>query len=815
MPERRDSASHTAPSSDGLEPRMEGVPTTLTPSSGPGGPCRPRHLILTLVFLLFSLLGSWAVMRLILGPQHDPFRISSTYSQQNEQDTATFDPLFVTNCTLGSSPSPNITLQGQYQCHQGPGIAMGQKCDFNQDCPHGDDEGDMCRQFLNGSYCSFDDGNCGWQTVSTRGPKWGVLRSQPGGATSAWPSSGGMMAVDGNKNSRCKVRFLMCSEGHQKAALSLWVVENSTAPEKQRKLWHTVEEGKRDQSWRLITLPLYNLTDWFWLKFSADGVSSRGSAFKLDNFSLSLDCFLTSNGEYPPIATTMSTTELQMIAAVRGRTLLTKRLRVYSHEMDVSHLWGFGPVGPTRAQCANSYRNSNVNVTVVTEGALRGIQVWKVPETRTYRISGYGAAGGRSVGAPVRSHGVYTMADFLLQKDELLYILVGQQGEDSCPIPDLALNKICTDQPGNKTLARSGGGGGGGGGGGATYVFTMEKGAPVPLLIAAGGGGRGYYSSQSQSQKEDLDRDLRVPGRNGRSGAAGGGGGWNDSAPVDRGGRPLVLGGRGGQPCQPNGWPTRGGFGGGGGACTSGGGGGGYRGGSTSAENDPKEDGKDGSSFISPDGATFIEPLKVIESHGEVIIGPVQNCSHCESGECHDSGEEMVCFCDEGLVLAADGMSCINGTEGLPQPPQPPLSKLALGLSVGTSALIAALLLAVSGVMIMYRRKHTELQSIQLELQSPDCKLSKLRASTIMTDYNPNYCFAGKTASVNDLKEVPRRNISLTRGLGHGAFGEVYEGLAVGIPGEPSPMQVAVKTLPEVCSEQDELDFLMEALIIR
>uniref|UniRef100_A0A3P9H936 Tyrosine-protein kinase receptor n=1 Tax=Oryzias latipes TaxID=8090 RepID=A0A3P9H936_ORYLA len=98
----------------------------------------------------------------------------------------------------------------------------------------------------------------------------------------------------------------------------------------------------------------------------------------------------------------------------------------------------------------------------------------------------------------------------------------------------------------------------------------------------------------------------------------------------------------------------------------------------------------------------------------------------------------------------------------------------------------------------VYRRKHTELQSIQLELQSPDCKLSKLRASTIMTDYNPNYCFAGKTASVNDLKEVPRRNISLTRGLGHGAFGEVYEGLAVGIPGEQSPLQVAVKILSKV-----------------
>lgn len=59
---------------------------------------------------------------------------------------------------------------------------------------------------------------------------------------------------------------------------------------------------------------------------------------------------------------------------------------------------------------------------------------------------------------------------------------------------------------------------------------------------------------------------------------SGGGGGWNDSAPVPQGGRPLILGGQGGEPCQVIGWKTRGGFGGGGGACTAGGGGGGYRG---------------------------------------------------------------------------------------------------------------------------------------------------------------------------------------------------------------------------------------------
>lgn len=51
----------------------------------------------------------------------------------------------------------------------------------------------------------------------------------------------------------------------------------------------------------------------------------------------------------------------------------------------------------------------------------------------TPRITAYGAAGGRSVLAMSRSHGVYITGDFLLRKGEVLYILVGQQGEDACP----------------------------------------------------------------------------------------------------------------------------------------------------------------------------------------------------------------------------------------------------------------------------------------------------------------------------------------------------------------------------------------------
>lgn len=46
-----------------------------------------------------------------------------------------------------------------------------------------------------------------------------------------------------------------------------------------------------------------------------------------------------------------------------------------------------GQDGPTPTQCSNSYRNTNVNVTVGTKGPFKGIQMWRVPETRKYRCT--------------------------------------------------------------------------------------------------------------------------------------------------------------------------------------------------------------------------------------------------------------------------------------------------------------------------------------------------------------------------------------------------------------------------------------------
>uniref|UniRef100_A0A493U2U4 receptor protein-tyrosine kinase n=1 Tax=Anas platyrhynchos platyrhynchos TaxID=8840 RepID=A0A493U2U4_ANAPP len=353
-------------------------------------------------------------------------------------------------------------------------------------------------------------------------------------------------------------------------------------------------------------------------------------------------------------------------------------------------LWWFttcgasGPHGPTQAQCDNAYKNSNVSVTVEKEGRLRGVQVWRVPATNRYRISAYGAAGGKGAkNHNKRSHGVFISATFQLEKDELLYILVGQQGEDACPGANPQTQKICLGESSlieedyKKRKDLKDWAGGGGGGGGATYVFRQKDGIFEPLLIAAGGGGKAYLKAQDNSLDdvplEQFENSTAVPGVNGRTGAAGGGGGWQDVTLLPQAGKSLLEGGEGGQAC-PQAlaklqWATSGGFGGGGGACTSGGGGGGYRGGHASDSDDMLAGGQDGISFVNPIGEIFLHPLAAMESHGEVEVQIYLNCSHCHSDNCkRDPDTNLpVCQCEIGAVLANDNVTCTVPQTHIPE----------------------------------------------------------------------------------------------------------------------------------------------------
>ncbi|XP_077007812.1 ALK tyrosine kinase receptor [Tamandua tetradactyla] len=788
--------------------------------------------------------AGWTVLQGRIGRPENPFRVALEYISSGNRSLSAVDFFALKNCSEGTSVGSKMALQSSFTCWNGTVLQLGQACDFHQDCTQGEDEGQLCSKLPAGFYCNFEDGFCGW-TQDTRlphTPRWqvrtlkdGWFQDHQGHAlwlnTANVPTSESATLTSTTfpapmKNSPCELRMSWLIRGVLRGNLSLVLVENKTGKEQSRMVWHVAtDEGL--SLWQWTVLPLLNVSDRFWLQMVAWWGEGSRATVAFDNISISLDCYLTISGE----------DKMPQDAAPKSRNLFdrnpNKELKPWENTpretpvFDPTVHWLFttcgasGPHGPTQTQCNNAYRNSNLSVVVGSEGPLKGVQIWRVPATNTYSISGYGAAGGKGgKNTMMRSHGVSVLGIFSLEKDDTLYILVGQQGEDACPSTNQLIQKVCIGESTvieeeireNRSVYEWAGGGGGGGG--ATYVFKMKDGVPVPLVIAAGGGGRAYGAKTDTFHPERLENNSSVLGLNGNSGAAGGGGGWNDNTSLLWSGKSLLEGAAGGHSCPQAmkkwGWETRGGFGGGGGGCSSGGGGGGYIGGNAASNNDPEMDGEDGVSFISPLGILYTPALKVTEGHGEVNIKHYLNCSHCEVDECHVDPEShrVICFCDHGTVLAEDGVSCI--VSPTPEPHLP----LSLVLSVVTSALVAALVLAFSGIMIVYRRKHQELQAMQMELQSPEYKLSKLRTSTVMTDYNPNYCFAGKTSSISDLKEVPRKHITLIRGLGHGAFGEVYEGQVSGMPSDPSALQVAVKTLPEVCSEQDELDFLMEALII-
>ncbi|XP_005316966.2 leukocyte tyrosine kinase receptor [Ictidomys tridecemlineatus] len=490
-----------------------------------------------------------------------------------------------------------------------------------------------------------------------------------------------------------------------------------------------------------------------------------------------------------------------------------------------------GRWGPTQTQCDWAYEGTSVMVTVGAEGPLKGVQLWRAPGTGQYLISAYGAAGGKGAKNHLsRAHGVFVSGIFSLGRGEQLYILVGQQGEDACPGGSPESQLVCLGESqsteehtaaADETERVRGSqhwAGGGGGGGGATYVFRLRAGELEPLLVAAGGGGRAYLRRQdrarTQAAPEKLENRSAAPGSGGRGGAAGGGGGWTSQARSPQFGRSLKEGAEGGQGCAEAratlGWAAVGGFGGGGGACTAGGGGGGYRGGDASETDIFWADGEDGVSFIHPSSELYLQPLAVIENHGEVEIRRHHNCSHCSLKDCQWQAELHLteCMCPEGMELAVDNITCRD----LPTPSSP----LVLMVAVVVTLILS--LLMVCGVLILVNQK--KWQGLWGSRRpDPELELSKLRTSAIRTAPNPYYCQVGLGLTQSwplppGLTEVSPANVTLLRALGHGAFGEVYEGLVIGLPGDSSPLQVAIKTLPDLCSHQDELDFLMEALII-
>ena len=138
-----------------------------------------------------------------------------------------------------------------------------------------------------------------------------------------------------------------------------------------------------------------------------------------------------------------------------------------------------GRNGPTYAQLLEQYTGSAtwaLNTSYFT-ASIRGIQVWTVPQTATYRLTVAGAAGGNSPtitsasllpsGSGSGGFGAYIVTDIALTQGQKLALVVGQQG-------------------GNRYTGSGASLFNGASGGGGSFVYDNDT---ITYYVAAGGGG--------------------------------------------------------------------------------------------------------------------------------------------------------------------------------------------------------------------------------------------------------------------------------------------------------------------------------------
>ncbi|CAG0924363.1 unnamed protein product, partial [Notodromas monacha] len=384
-------------------------------------------------------------------------------------------------------------------------------------------------------------------------------------------------------------------------------------------------------------------------------------------------------------------------------------------------------------------------------------------------------------------------------------------------------------------------------------LFQQSDGPRLkPLAIASGGGGAPSLITEDNIKNihgkgihlgdmaavDDFFESL-----------AGHGGGWSGHKRNANSAGSLLEGAQGGKPCgqvaafaEQFSIPlSEGGFGGGGGGCFGGGGGGGYYGGD--GGEDVSSNGEGGWSFASGTDVAIQEGAN--EGPGEVVILPAMSGKRCGCEyQCLPLSADMVsirCLCPSHLFLGPDGFSCIADVtvgQAVDLSVIIPLAVIAvimfgvfiaLSFSICTSLEYFPVIIRVVHVHVCLflftllrpiiiagnqyqKRRHRIMGLTNRPLSS--MALNRMGAqfgdgtgatllgaptalpggavmdSNMVTEYNPNYEFGG-ICSLQDLKTVPRDRLSLVKGLGQGAFGEVYQGYLRN--DENAEMAVAVK----------------------
>ncbi|CAL1262651.1 unnamed protein product [Larinioides sclopetarius] len=742
----------------------------------------------------------------------------------------------------------------QFQCDDMICVDAAEVCDTNPDCTAGEDEEQECDKIPASAFCTFEKDMCGWTVAQfAKGSEW-IRRSglSPNSRTGpsfdhTFQNSTGTYLVSKFPSGRtfgeiaefqspwfspppyyhrnvhsayynsCQVRFFFHKFGSGVGDLRVYSREEPSpkgGDSKPIELWRSY--GNKGDTWWKAIVSLPNMTRRYQVQF----VAGRGvgiSDIAIDDVTLSPECFGIGVPENESIAPDiLKPPEEDSAALEKERMLHNVKKYVFSS------CGAVGRLGPNEEQCNKAYLNTSTHITVLTDPTMEGIQKWEVPESGLYTVFVKGAGGapgednrGLSLGASLR-------ATFDWEEGDSIYILVGQKGVDPCTNVKISCGtRTRRSFDKFKLFKKELNEGGGGGGGGATYVFKIDStnAQKTPLAIAGGGGGLSAKYSTNESNPYILPHGL-MPNNsilpiNGYTGSgAGGGGGWDDNTNTGKGGESLREGGRGGRACKRSAvWGTHGGFGGGGGGCASGGGGGGYRGGDASEVESLYHNGQGGTSYLMPGTIRALVEPGSNPGDGSVIIVPAQTGCGCDYRCVYLDLENLAyyCICPPHLTINIDGYSC-NGHGGVSVSPK---MLVVIILSIVIAVSLATVCIFFANPAAKYRKIQRSRDVSNQPLNSPDEQLSRLRSGVVaggmISENNPNYEFGGNTFNEQDLKSVPRENLTLVHPLGQGAFGEVYQGT---LKLNDAELPVAVKTLPEMSSNQAVLDFLMEAVIM-
>ncbi|XP_045523257.1 proto-oncogene tyrosine-protein kinase ROS isoform X2 [Pieris brassicae] len=137
---------------------------------------------------------------------------------------------------------------------------------------------------------------------------------------------------------------------------------------------------------------------------------------------------------------------------------------------------------------------------------------------------------------------------------------------------------------------------------------------------------------------------------------------------------------------------------------------------------------------------------------------------------------------------------------------------------------LAVIVLAVAlALFYSYNKRSKKKAALENQVTSPvirrgpDVELATLRQLPIRHSTNILYnqgVYCPSDAELAALPHIRREQITLTKFLGSGAFGEVFEGHARQIDSNTPNTKVAVKTLRKGATEQEKTEFLKEAALM-